>query len=192
MSKLEHTSTSYLNTAIELIEHLRQNLSNTKTQKQWTDGNLNALREFKFDGYEVSRYPTPAHDNPNERKVEFLWDYVAYASGFGILLAAESEWRENHIDPSGLKHDFEKLLYVKSPIKLMMCRRNSRNDGSVIADVLNEYARSVCSNYSPGEVFILYCVGWLSEDSRNDEVFVWQVPGSVVSCDNQQFEFKRQ
>jgi hypothetical protein len=192
MSSLQHTAQSYLETAENLIAHLQATLNNTKTQKQWTDGNLDALRNFTFLGFDVKQYPTPARDIATERKGEFLWDYIAYAQGFGILLAAESEWRENHIDPQGLKHDFEKLLYVKSPLKIMMCRRNHRNDGATIAGMLSMYAREACSNYSPGEVFILYCVGWLADDSRNDEVFLWQVPGPVVSCVNSAFEFKPQ
>jgi hypothetical protein len=190
MGKLIHTSESYLETAEALIRHLRGQLKNTTRQKEWTDGNLDALRSFDFKGYKVTNYPTPARDVPADRKMEFLWDFIAYASGFGILLAAESEWKDLSSDPTGLRHDFEKLLYVKSPLKLMMCRRNNKNSGVSIAKDLSKYAHGVCSNYSSGEVFILYCVGWLEDDARNDEVFLFQIAGPVTPCSLTEFNFR--
>ena len=47
---------------------------------------------------------------------QFLWDFIAYQPGQGILLAAESEHDNKKRE---MAQDFEKLLYVRSPVKLI-------------------------------------------------------------------------
>jgi hypothetical protein len=50
---------------------------------------------------------------------EVIVDHVLFLKdGGGILLAAESEWHQGDFD---IKQDFQKLLYVKAPIKVFVC-----------------------------------------------------------------------
>jgi len=50
---------------------------------------------------------------------QVIVDHVLFLKGGGgILLAAESEWHQGDFD---IKQDFQKLLYVKAPIKVFVC-----------------------------------------------------------------------
>lgn len=96
-----------------LIAHLKTT-PDTQGQQDWTSANLISLRAFTGHGFEVRHYPPSPESN---QKDAFLWDYIAYKQGAGMLIVAESE--HNNRDTSGLKHDFEKLFYAIAPIKLL-------------------------------------------------------------------------
>ena len=59
---------------------------------------------------------------------------------------------------------FEKLLYVRSPLKLMICRASHSSDAekqaNYIRDCVQEFMQNTCTWYTPGEVYLLYCVYW--------------------------------
>ena len=89
------------------------------------------------------------------RKIHaFLLDYLWW-SNKGSLLAAESEFVEGIV---GMKHDFEKLLCWKAPLKLMIVREHPRILAETIRQVLSEYARSV-PQLVKGECFVLFVFG---------------------------------
>jgi hypothetical protein len=183
---LLHSRENYLKLSDELIVHLSQQLNNTEGRKAWTNGNLSALQSFSIDGSPLLSYPQRDGTKLSGLRGQFLWDHMS-CTDEDVILIAETEWNNSPVE---LKHDFEKLLYTRCPIKLMMCGLWDR-DGSEIAKELRDYAKSCSKNFGPGEVFILYCVGWMNSEGaeRNDQVFRWQVPGEVASYPGDDFEF---
>jgi hypothetical protein len=170
---LPTTSTQSKALAVELVQFLKKNIKNTKIRSEWSAQNFRLLRKFaRMKG--AGGYPTSDPRNSKKRKALFLWDFVAYG-GKGLLFVAESEWEKKD---AGLKHDFEKLLYVRSPVKLFMCRMKTGQEPAEVKAKLLRYMRSVCSYYSAGEVFILYFVWWSITDGKNRDVaYYLQIPG---------------
>lgn len=160
-----------------LVTHIRSKLPDTTLRSDWTKVNLDVLKSFSFFSEpEVSCYPA---GEGKDRRPEFLYDFIAYSQAKGILLAAESEWLNRNI--SEIKHDFEKLLYVRSPLKLMMCRVESEAGADEIRNELYSYMHECCAEYSPGELFIIYCVQWKGDkDQRGDFAFGLQVDGEPM------------
>ena len=137
----------------------------------------------------LSATQVEANVPPEERKSQFLWDYIAHRPE-GILIAAESEFDQN---AKGLQHDFEKLLYVRSPIKLMVTRVKSAAEAEQQRLDLRSYMDRCCTAYSPGEVFILYCVWWSEGEINRDLAYLLQVPGEPChrTVDGKSFEALR-
>lgn len=160
-----------------LVEHLKLNLPDTPRRSAWTEANLDVLASFPvFESPEISCYPAGEDKN---RRSQFLFDFIAYSQAKGILLAAESEWLNENI--SDIKHDFEKLLYVRSPLKLMICRVSSDDEADEICRELSAYMHECCAEFSPAELFIIYCVQWKgSKDQRGDISYALQVSGTPV------------
>jgi hypothetical protein len=71
--------------AYELVKFLRCKIENTKTQIEWSDQNFRLLRKFSKE-HGAASFP----DRETGEK-EFLWDFVGYIQGRGLLLAVESE-----------------------------------------------------------------------------------------------------
>ncbi len=155
--------------AFELIDFLKEKIENTTQRREWSNRNFDLLRQFSDKKSAVSLPSAPGTPS-SDRKALFLWDFVAYIDGKGLLIVAESE---HESDIRGLQHDFEKLLYVRSPVKLFMCRMETEEDHIGTLDDLFEYMRSVCSIYSAGEVFIVYFVWWSLEDRQNRDRAYW-------------------
>lgn len=89
--------------------------------------------------------------------VDFLW--FAVRSRGGTSFAMESELSDN-----GLEHDFEKLLWLKSPLKLMVCRDidlKGRDPGARLA----EYAEQN-QLYLKGEFYMLFVFGTEKKNNR--------------------------
>lgn len=91
--------------------------------------------------------------------------------------------------------DFEKLLYVRSPLKLMMCRISHADDAEKhadqIRDLVQEFMQKTCIWYTPGEFYVLYCVYWLGAKGENrDYAFRLQVNGPLeyASLTSERFE----
>jgi hypothetical protein len=164
---------------MELVKHLRISLTDTTDRKEWSKRNFTALRSFTPIGHEIQCFPSPASDG-KERKAEFLWDFIAYVQRKGILIAVESEWENGHIE--SIQGDFDKLLYVRSPIKLMICRVDENKvKSSVVCERIFKYMNDCCSEFSPGEMFILYCRKWSNADGSNgDIVYKLQVCGEPM------------
>ena len=162
--------------AQELVTHLHDGIKNTQPPRErWSAQNFDLLHGFAdlkgCDSYSLYR------------KYEYLWDFMAFIHGSELLLAAESEW-----DPTDreINRDFAKLLYARSPLKLMMCRIDRPEDTEEkatrrveeIRRSLEELVREVCANYPPGEAIVLYCVWWALDDGKNrDKAFILQTDG---------------
>ena len=162
-----YSSERNLKLAAELVAHLRINIKNTTGQEEWSQRNFALLRSFAIKN-DARGCPTAGADR------QFLWDFIAYKQGAGILLAAESEHSK---DDAELVYDFEKLLYVRCPLKLMMCRITSASDARSVVKLLSEYMRDACSEYSAGEVYIIYGIWWDEGTGNRDKAFLFQVPG---------------
>ena len=159
-----------------LIEHLRT-IPDTHEQKEWTSANLKALRTFRMPNSDLQHFPPSPDSN---QKNAFLWDYIAYQQGHGILVVAESE--HNYKDVDGLKHDFEKLFYAIAPIKLFMFIGHREQEVDQRTDTivakLRAYMTECCSRFMPGELYILYCRTWKRDDGNSgDRAYFLQIPG---------------
>jgi hypothetical protein len=160
-----------------LVDHLRKGIVDTQGQSYWSGANFESLRAFKYGNLDIEYYPSGVG---KDRKAEFLFDLIAYVPGKGILIAAESEWINRHIEE--IQHDFEKLLYVRSPIELMLCRIDGdKVTAEETKSQLSRHMQKCCSEFSPGELFIIYCVGWKgSEISRSDVTYQLQIEGEPM------------
>ena len=166
--------------ALTLVKFLRENIKDTHTRQGWSYQNFRLLQEFSEKYGAVSF--------PSDDEKEFLWDFVAYIAGHGILLAAESEWSTV---PSEVDYDFEKLLYVRSPLKLFLCRTRTADEAEVLRSRLTDVARTTCNGFSPSEVFILYCVWWADQEGNNrDRAYFFQIPGEPVHVPMGSAEFQ--
>jgi hypothetical protein len=157
-----------------LISHLTKTLENTKERSDWSDMMFDTLRAFRVPDVNLVCYPSARDEE--EKRPEFLLDFIAYVQGKGILIAAESEWENGNL---GLRHDFEKLLYVRAPIKLFLCRIDgAKTRAEELINGLYVYMRQCCSEFSPGELYIVYCVKWKGPDGlRGDVVYEIQITG---------------
>jgi|GEM_PF-2951049 len=154
--------------ADELVKTLTEGLAKSRRTK-WTANGFDVLRNFRPLGMNLQEF-CRLPDSKGQKRGEFLWDYIAYEQGEGILLAVESEWDfENEHD---LKHDFEKLLYVNSPLKLMLCRATTGAIADDIARKLGAYANEAFSHFGPGEIYILYCR--VDSPEQSDKCYLWQ------------------
>ena len=159
--------------ALELVKSLRSETNNTHKQKEWSERNFRLLREFSAD-HDAASFPS-IDVKTKTRNKQFLWDFVGYVKKRGILIAAESEWNKK---PSEIEHDFEKLLYVRSPLKLMLCRMKTEEDAELIRKGLEHVAKTACTEFSSGEVFIIYCVWWTENEGKNrDRAYMLQIAG---------------
>jgi hypothetical protein len=161
--------------AKELVQFLRDNIKNTKTRKEWSDQNFRLLRKFS-ETHELASSP----DKDTGEK-EFLWDFVGYLQSRGLVIVAESEHDNKTKDRKEFQHDFEKLLYVRSPVKLMLCWAKNINKAEEILTWVKECMPSpdkepTCTEFSPGEVFILYCTC----SDKQDFVYWMQINGEPM------------
>ena len=153
--------------AMDLVKFLKSGIKDTHGEQDWTDQNIHLLQTFSANNGAASF--------PGDGGKQFLWDFISYAKDRGILLAAESEWKT---EPHEVNHDFEKLLYVRSPLKLMLCRVRNEDDAEGVSSRLSQFARSTCSEFSPSEVFIIYCVWFADRLGKNqDRVYSLQISG---------------
>lgn len=95
---------------------------------------------------------------------EFLIDFLWWDQGFGTVLAAESELSDRTI--RGLKHDFEKLLCWKSPMKLMLARERRAYNAKKIATELSNYAKRNVRQVVKNECFVLFVFGISGSKNR--------------------------
>lgn len=177
------SSNDALSLATRLIDVLRTGIKNTQFRPEWTGQNMSLLCAFAHD-QDAESYPSDPNQ-PGEKDGQFLWDFIAYKPGHGILLAAESEHDNRKRE---IARDFEKLLYVRSPVKLMLCRLNRRHNSHDDAEAeameikseMESCMRRSCNWYTPGEVFVLYCVWWAAPDGANRDIaFLLQIKGDL-------------
>ena len=178
--------------AERLVMHLKGGIKNTRGPAGiWTGRNLTLLGEFcRNEG--IDPIYTACETGP-----ECLWDFLGYVYEKGILIAAESEFNTNHDE---IAKDFDKLLYGSSPIKLMICRIDTKYPNLSLATKeaerirvrLGRDAKGSCAHYPPASVFIIYCVWWAEEGGPNrDFAYILQIDGEPTyspARDDQHFE----
>lgn len=141
------------------------------TSDEWTQEVFGRLD--KFARSENSALKTYYRDH--SEKAEFLWDFLAVAPETGIFLVAESEQAiGNERQITALKHDFEKLLYVYSPLRILVTKARNRDHAGELVQTLESYAHGCCLAFNPGAVFILHFGLW--NDSGNVS-YLWQSKG---------------
>jgi hypothetical protein len=138
--------------------------------------------------------PSDCEAVPKDRctpKGEFLVDYIweEKENGRRILLAGESEWGSDRYGKPHwyrVEEDFEKLLPLKAPFKVLIFSSNSRlleNQGTVEGDFSIGFAKdrleTSLGNYThhiPGEVYILIDFPQTGDQGGNGEYqsLVWQ------------------
>jgi hypothetical protein len=170
MANFPASAQEYRNLAKKLIHFLRREIGNTSERKGWTKRNIRLLQRFA-DREGFASFPDK-RGGLSEK--QFLWDYVAYAKGRGLAIVAESEHDNRIKKKKEFQHDFEKLLYVRSPLKLMLCWAKSEKKADEILSWVKECMEPpskepTCTEFSPAEVFILYCT------CSNKQDFVYQL-----------------
>lgn len=167
--------------ALELIADL-QDLQDARGP-DWTDENFRRLEAFA-----QSRNPElKSYYRKRGEKKEFLWDFIASGLKTGIFLAAESEQAVHTAsDVVALKHDFEKLLYVYSPIRILITKAKDRQHAQVLADELATYAQDCCLVFNPGASFILHFGLY---NGAGNVSFHWQSAGEPEAISPEKMTF---
>jgi len=177
------SSKEILITAKSLISHLVSNRFESEG-KEWTDHNFSRLRSFFKAETEVSFYHRPRTGMTEESK-EFMWDFLAIQSNGGILLAAESEQAQRQ--SKGLEHDFEKLLYVFAPLRILISKAATIEEAQQLASSLGEYAKGCCLHFNPGSVFILLFDLWGRD--AGSVAYYWQSGGDPSKLELEEIRF---
>jgi len=163
--------------ADELVNDLRGKIKDTHSAMRWTCQNISSLEDF-FRRRGAACFFSGSPDGP-----EFLWDFAGYVKNRGILITSESEHSTKYED---ITYDFDKLLYGRSPLKLMICRIdtkcNTKEKAQEEAEKIRLYIEKCihdnCIYYSRGEVFVIYCVWYADEEGENQDIaYIFQVDG---------------
>jgi len=174
---LPRTSAAIKELATELVRYIKCEITNKQSRVDWTWQNISLLDRF-FGNRGCHRNFTAS-----DAGTEFLWDFTAYIPYQGMLLVAESEHDTRY---ESIAEDFDKLLYSNAPLKLMMCRIDTRygtqeaakEESEQICAKLELNVQQNCANYSGGDVIIVYCVWWALPDGKNrDFAFLLQIDG---------------
>jgi len=162
-----------------LATFLKQNYRDDQG-KDWTDHNFGMLRTFCHERWGLNPDTCCFHRKRRghtEDRSEFLWDFIAATRESGVLLAVESEQASHTGDlVRGLHHDFEKLLYVFAPIRLLIVKGKSEDEKAII-DGLVEYAGGCCTNFNPGSVFLIHFGRWRNAEEVESLTYSWQSDG---------------
>ena len=175
ITDLPRTSAAIKELATELVCHLKRKMKNTQPPREnWTNQNKRVLEAFFCDR------GCHCDFTGSQTGGEFLWDFAAYINFKGMLLVAESEFDTDHEE---IAKDFDKLLYSNAPLRLMMCRidkseQAAKAEAGQIQAELKANVQQNCTNYSGGDVIIVYCVWWALEGGKNrDFAYLLQIDG---------------
>jgi hypothetical protein len=175
--------------AERLVRYLRSQFTGDESGPAWTQRNFSALREYLPNNLELQDFPSQIKPDGTKERNEFLWDFIAYREGEGVFLVVESE-QQTQNNKSGhrvnLKHDFEKLLYVRAPLKLMLCKTKNPGTAEELKDDLGKFASSACQHFDPGSILILYCRTSIGEE---DIAFIWQSPNEPTPLTSEPLAF---
>jgi hypothetical protein len=180
------TREEILKAAHRLAQHLHDGYQDPRGD-EWTDHVFGMLCDFSESlGLDKS---TDCCHKRHAKHGEFLWDFIAYKPEYGILLAAESE---QHTTTKGqkidLRHDFEKLLYVFAPIRLLMCKAKDETHAEELRNDLNEYAGRCCQHFNSGAVFLIHFCLW---NEKGTSTYLWQCSGEPAKHNPESLDFNR-
>ena len=145
------------------------------------------LRKFCKEELGVNAEDCYHRHHPND-KTEFLWDFIASQKDSGILVVAESEQQSGNANElRGLKHDFEKLLYVFAPIRILICKHRKPEAAQTLLKELQDYSGECCVAFNPGAVFLVH-FGWWND--LGSESYIWQCEGEPTKVKMVTMKFK--
>lgn len=155
-----------------------------ESDRAWT----RSIRKRLIDIRPEYCYASP--NNPNKAKGEYLVDYTWEEENNGkrVLLVCESEWgsgRYGTTNWSPVEYDFEKLLAVKAPFKVLIfssCCKSSESKPNLEVDFPIEYTKKKLKkslenywHHLPGEVYIFIDFPATGEKDRPGiyRSFIW-------------------
>lgn len=138
------------------IDHVAQDFRDRRSQNlwkntdsEWTDAVKNALRKI---GENKGFCVRPSDEEPKEHLLDLIWQSGDPDHDNDILLAVESEWGAKNL----VWEDFEKLMQIKAPIKLMVWSTNNHEQQST--EVLDGIAKKYMEKFHQhvkGEDYLL-------------------------------------
>jgi hypothetical protein len=155
---------------------------------RWTQHVFSMLRSFCESELALDANTECFHRGHPSGKGEFLWDFIAAQADAGILIAAESEQQahtENEIER--LKHDFEKLLYVFAPIRILICKSKDQEHSKRLLDELTEFCHGCCRSFNQGAVFLVHFSLW---GDRGSHSYIWQSGGEPRETSTEKLAFE--
>jgi hypothetical protein len=170
----------------QFVRKLAPPKSVDESDEAWT----RAVRRRFIEICPLDCYAQPS--DPLTRKGEYLADYTwaEEAGGGRVLLACESEWGtgrygRTHWPP--VEHDFEKLLAIKAPFKVLIfssCREPTESRPET--DFSHEYAREKLKaslegyqHHLQGEVYIFIDLPQTRRPGDGKfQSFIWLAEGS--------------
>lgn len=139
------------------------------TGAAWTDEVFRRLSSFAQEHLQVPQSGC-FHKRHLQGNTEFLWDFIALDAQNRVLLAAESEQSsKGERSLRRLKHDFEKLFYVYSPLRVLVCKAEDSNHVEKLVEELQTFSSVV--DFNPGAAFLLHFYLW---SDRGAITYLWQ------------------
>ena len=120
-----------------IVELVRaKNLPGSGDHGKWTNAVYEVLGNIgREQGFEVIHEPRPGLSIEGTQASEFLLDLIWRSAG-GIELGAEVEWGTT----SDVLYDFQKLVNVKAPLKVLVYwASRTRDDGKGVRDGIESY-----------------------------------------------------
>jgi hypothetical protein len=151
--------------AKEFVEKFVEKVAPPKSMDDSDEAWTQSVRRRFIEICPKDCYPLPG--DPLTRKGEYLVDYTwaEEENGKRVLLASESEWgsdRFGKINWSSVEHDFEKLLAIKAPFKVLIFSSISKpyglmqetNFSTEFAKIRLKVSLEDYGHHFPGEVYI--------------------------------------
>ena len=114
----------FINDIIKNIENLNQERNNIKSDKEWTVAVKKALIDVA-DEHKLRVCSRLSDDYKNNEIPEWMYDLIMYTKPNDIFdelyLVCESEWNLNIKE---IIYDFEKLLFARSKVRLIVFQVN--------------------------------------------------------------------
>jgi len=157
----------------EIVASIISRLSKTAdtgSTKDWTDAVKETMHDLCKEYLSSCEYYAGTHrgaDCPSRHR-EWLLDAIWWVgtkrnSSNGVLLGLESEWRDS---PDEVISDFEKVLAMKTPIKIILFEESKKHPEAAHIKALNELCGG-WSQHSRGDV--LYAINF--HGGRHDTFF---------------------
>ena len=101
-------------------------------------------------------------------------------------MAAESEqWTTGTGKECDLNHDFEKLLYVFAPLRILICTTKDVGSSKTLLKKLTDYANGCCVNFNPGAALLIH----FRFNIGGSVTSLWQSAGDPVSKSIEPIDF---
>lgn len=140
--------------AVKLVHTLARDVpqgasGNPDSNPQWTISVRDVLHKLGSEaGFKIESRRTKNNPNCHEWLYDVVW--LCQPPHTAMALAAESEWG----DPGSVQDDFQKLLCIKAPVKLLLfAYKKGSNNSIAVWDGLRNYLNDYPHHLS-GETYI--------------------------------------